>query len=570
MNKEDIERLERQGCFSDDWSQVTIKDGTDLSRIRNVYFRGTVSIGDNTEIINVPGGISNVRIGDNVRIVNVARIENSPSASFGVGTEVAVLDETGGRPVKIYPGISAQVAAMATRMPEYAKESLFPIIDDHIKNLPDMIEIGDGAEIVDCGPIIDVRIWPGVKIEGASWLCNGSIVSNEARGQRPEASIDEEARSQRPEARKCALVYVGQGVNAENFIIEDASVANGVILRNTYVGQGSVLDKGFTSHDSLFFANCSMENGEACAVFAGPFTVSMHKSSLLIGCQTAFMNAGSGTNMSNHMYKMGPLHWGILERGVKTSSNSYMMHGSRIGAFSLVMGEHKTHPDTSEFPFSYLFGDAKGNTTVVPGMMLKSYGLRRDQEKWPKRDRREGHNINLHDRITFNTFNPYTIGLVVKAIDTIESILGKPTESNSIIHNGLILNRSSLKKALSFYQLCVYEYLRLRLGDNINPADASDRSVSKRWVDLGGQIVSESSLQSAVKADSISEIERIYDKAHEDYRQDELAWIASNLKEWSNINQIYRKKSEEFDKLVKSDQQKSITDIANEQEMLSL
>lgn len=550
MTKEIIEKLEKQGCFSADWSQVSIKEGTDLSRIRNVYFTGEVTIGSNCEIINVPGGLSNVRIGDNVKIVNVARIENSPSATFGIGTEVATLDETGGRAVKIYPGISAQIATIATRIPEHAKESLFPLIEEHIKNLPAMIEIGNGAEILDCGPIIDVRIWPGVKIEGAAYLCNGCIVNNTDK--------------------KNCIAFVGQGVNAENFIIEDASVANGVILRNTYVGQGTVLDKGFTSHDSLFFANCSMENGEACALFAGPFTVSMHKSSLLIGCQTAFMNAGSGTNMSNHMYKLGPLHWGELERGVKTSSNSYIMHGSKIGAYSLLMGDHKTHPDTSEFPFSYLFGDGNGNTTVVPGAMLKSYGLRRDQEKWPKRDRREGHNINLHDRITFNTFNPYTIGLVVKAIDTIENILAKSTECDSIIHNGLILNRSSLKKALSFYELCVYEYLRLRLGDNLNPAEASDTKVSKRWVDLGGQVVSESTLQSAMKADSIEKIERIFNKAHEDYRQDELAWIASNLKKWANTDNIYKNKSEEFDKLVKSDQQKSIADIANEQEMLSL
>ncbi|MDE7418616.1 MAG: DUF4954 family protein, partial [Muribaculaceae bacterium] len=385
-----IEQLERQGCFSDDWSKVSISDGTDLSRIRNVYFRGTVTVGANCEIINVPGGLSNVRIGDNVRIVNAARIENSPTAKFGVGTEIAVLDETGGRTVKIYPGISSQIATIAARMPEYAKETLFPLIDEHIKSFPDMPEIGNGAEIIDCGPIIDTRIWPGVRVEGAAWLRNGSIVS----------TTDKE---------NC-LTYVGQGVNAENFIIEDAMVANGVILRNTYVGQGSVIDKGFTSHDSLFFANCAMENGEACAVLAGPYSVSMHKSSLLIGCQTEFMNAGSGTNMSNHMYKMGPVHWGVLERGVKTSSNSYIMHGSRIGAYSLVMGEHKTHPDTSEFPFSYLFGDAKGNTTLLPGAMLKSYGLRRDQEKWPKRDRRELKGLKMHDRITFHTFTPYTIG----------------------------------------------------------------------------------------------------------------------------------------------------------------
>ena len=37
----------------------------------------------------------------------------------------------------------------------------------------------------------------------------------------------------------------------------------------------------FSAHDSLFFANCNCENGEAAALFGGPYTVTMHKSSLV-------------------------------------------------------------------------------------------------------------------------------------------------------------------------------------------------------------------------------------------------------------------------------------------------
>ena len=137
---------------------------------------------------------------------------------------------------------------------------------------------------------------------------NGAVINNAAPG-------------------KC-FAYVGSGVDADNFIIEDGKVSSGCIIRNCYIGQGAELEKGFTAHDSLFFANCSFENGEACAVLAGPYTVSMHKGTLLIGCQTAFMNAGSSTNQSNHMYKLGPVHWGVLERGVKTSSGAYIMFGA--------------------------------------------------------------------------------------------------------------------------------------------------------------------------------------------------------------------------------------------------
>ena len=81
-------------------------------------------------------------------------------------------------------------------------------------------------------------------------------------------------------------------------------------------------------------ATALFENGEACAIFAGPFTVSMHKSSLLIAGMYSFLNAGSGSNQSNHMYKLGPIHQGIVERGSKTTSDSYILWPARVGAFS--------------------------------------------------------------------------------------------------------------------------------------------------------------------------------------------------------------------------------------------
>lgn len=550
MKKFDIELLEKQGCVSDDWSLVTIKDGTDLSRIRNVYFSGPVTVGANTEIVNVPGGISNIRIGDNVRIVNVAKIENAPNATCGVGIDIAVLDETGTRPVKIYPGISAQVATMAARLPEYAEGRLFPLITRHILDLPDMIEIGDDTEILNSGPLTDIKVWPGVKIDGVARLHNGSIVNN----------TDKER----------SLTFVGPGVDAENFIIEDAVVTGGCILRNTYVGQGCVLDKGFTSHDSLFFANCSMENGEACSVLAGPYTVSMHKSSLLIGCHTGFMNAGSGTNMSNHMYKFGPVHWGVLERGVKTSSNSYIMHGSRIGAYSLVMGEHKNHPDSSDFPFSYLFGDPSGNTVVVPGAMLKSYGLKRDEEKWPKRDRRLNTGIELHDRITYKTLNPYTVNMILDAMNVSEKLLSVPADSDGYIgYKGMKIKKTSLEKGLKLYELALCKYMQTLQEKGISDVAKSSGKLSRRWVDLSGQIIAESNFNKVINAGSIKKMEEALDKAAHDFDINEQLWMADRLKDSIDSNAISAMRASEFDALVEKDRTNSLTQIAKENEMLA-
>lgn len=545
MTKEEIEQLESRGCFSADWSLVEIEPGTDLGAIRNVWFRGPVSIGTGTRIINVPGGISNVRIGRNVVIENVARIENSPCSKFGIGTDVAVLDETGSRRVRIYPGISAQVAALAAGNPRFAREKLDAMIDAHTAAMDFDFEIGDGARLCDCGPIVDVRIWPGAVVEGVEMLRNGSIVSN-------ASGTD-------------AMARAGHGVNAENFIIEDAAVDNGSLIRNAYVGQGSVLDKGFSAHDSLFFANCSMENGEACALFAGPYTVSMHKSSLLIGCQTSFFNAGSGTNMSNHMYKLGPIHWGVLERGVKTASNAYIMHEARIGAHSLVMGDIKGHPDSSAFPFSYLIADGRGGAALVPGAMLRSYGLKRDSAKWPARDRRPARLARLNDRITFDILNPISVEAMADAIPLLEKI-----ESEASVGPYGSISPRSAAKGKDLYRNAIFKYLHDRLGDTPMPIAGNHGSPACNWVDLGGQIITVSRLRQAMSMPEIEEMERCFDEARTQYETDEKAWIAEKLGQFPRAADAWRKAAESLEALVEADRLKSITSLGCQLEKTKL
>ncbi|MDE6769691.1 MAG: DUF4954 family protein [Muribaculaceae bacterium] len=288
-------QLEKQGCSADNWELVTFSPDVDLRLVRNVHFGGNVIVEGGARLRNVPGGIHNCRIGKDAIVENVARIEFEEEAPCGVGISIAALDETGSRPVKAYPGLSSQIATLMARVPNWLESRLSPSIQEFLDAKIPPHEIGNKAVVRDCGILRNVSVGREVKIEGALRLVNGCILNNAAPGR--------------------GMAYVGSGVDAENFIIEDAKADSGVILRNCYLGQGVEIEKGFTAHDSLFFANCSFENGEACAVLAGPYTVSMHKASLLIGCQTSFMNAGSATNQSNHMYKLGPVHWGVLERG---------------------------------------------------------------------------------------------------------------------------------------------------------------------------------------------------------------------------------------------------------------
>ena len=579
------QELESHGCYSPDWSGIRVCDATDLSRVRNVKFVGAVSlgalggesggciedaclencvVGNYVEIRNIGMHIKECIIGDGARICNTALIEFEPESLCGLGLEVNVLDESGSRPVTIYPGLSAQTALLMARMPKWNERHFKPVIEAYLDTRQPLHKIGNNSVVINCGQIVNVIIGDEVRVEGAKSLHTGMIINNAAPG-------------------KC-MAYVGNNVDAEGFIIEDGRVDSAAIIRNCYIGQGARVEKGFYAHDSLIFANTTLENGEACALFAGPYTVSMHKSSLLIGCQTSFMNAGSGTNQSNHMYKLGPVHWGLLERGVKTSSASYLMLGAKIGAFSLLMGQHKTHPDSSEFPYSYLFGDEKGATVVVPGVMLRSCGLLRDEKKWPNRDRRQKRYMPLHDRIIFDVLNPTTIDKMLTSSEVIEKLLQRPADDDHYIrYRGMKFTRASLERARNLYKLAIYKYLSLHeiewsvkegggeSGESVENIDVQSVAEVYEWVDIAGLPMPRPTLQRALEATTLEEIEGIFSEAYDSYYDQEKQWIDSRIPEpWRRTPEVIADYAREFDKMVEEDRAHYLEDLNAQNEMLAL
>ena len=517
----EIYELERRGCSASDWSRVYIEPECDLSRISNVSFSGRVEIGAirelrnaaitdcrigaDSSIRNIGGCLRGLKIGRGVTIADCGIIESEPETTYGLGSEVAVLDETGGRPAFLYPGLSAQVATLMTMRPHWSRQTLLPLLQEKFGDKPFSADLADGCSVTGCRLMRNVYVDRRVRVEGAARLVNGAIINNAAAGK--------------------DMAAVGNDVDAENFIIEDGFAGGGTLLRNVYVGQGASLDKGFTAHDSLFFANCAMENGEACAVLAGPYTVSMHKSTLLIGMRTAFMNAGSATNFSNHMYKLGPVHWGTLQRGVKTASGAYVMWGGKIGAFSLVMGGHKEHPDTSMFPFSYLFGDSHGHTTASPGLMLRSCGLARDEKKWPVRDRRLNRRMPLFDNIVYEVLNPNTVQTMLRALPLLQQLAHEQPDAQGYVHHGAVaLKPTAALRAHRLYSLAITAYVYGKMHeegyDGANPEEAPEE-----WLDLAGQIIPADTLTAVLDPANDTLPQELIDEAFKDYHRLELSWV---------------------------------------------
>ncbi|MDD7623352.1 MAG: DUF4954 family protein [Bacteroidales bacterium] len=515
LTAEQIAVLEAQSCRCENWSEVTVAEDFNPKYVRNVNFSGQVRLGSFNKIFTLAGGIrkhsgiyhatlhnvivgddcmvehirnyiANYIIGDGSYIENVTDLITYGETSFGNGTKVSVLNETGGREVAIHEHLSSHEAYITAlyRHDQKLIDSINELVSKYVESSKSTFGvIGKNVEILDAMHIVNVKIGDSAKIKGASRLRNGSIVSCEE-----------------------APVNIGMNVIADDFIVESgSSITDGITLTRCFVGQACVLGHGYSASDSLFFSNCQGENGEACALFAGPYTVTHHKSTLLIAGMFSFMNAGSGSNQSNHMYKLGPIHQGIFERGAKTTSDSYVLYPAKIGAFSLVMGRHVNNPDTSNLPFSYLI-EQQGVTYIIPGVNLKSVGTVRDVRKWPSRDRRKDpHRL---DHINFNHLSPFTVQKMFDGIRILEMLKeASGNRADNYYYKKSIIRNASLHKGLKYYQTGIIKFLGNSFITRIQDADVSSdeglRQALRRdnpvgaghWLDISGLICPASEIE---------------------------------------------------------------------------
>ncbi|MCQ2343160.1 MAG: DUF4954 family protein [Paludibacteraceae bacterium] len=557
LTNSQIQQLLVQGCTAADWSIISVSEDFDPQYVVDTHFSGRVTMGAFRKEFSLPGGvvihsgiaharihnceiaddvhlwnihnyIANYRIGRGTCIENVNAILVDGVSSFGNGVRVPVMNEGGGREIPIFDHLSAHLAYILTlyRHRTHMVETVNRMIDDYAQSVSsDMGEIGEDVRILNCGSIRNVRIGDCAQIGGTSRLKNGTIHSNAE-----------------------APVKLGSGVKCVDFIIESGvQILDSTIVDKCFVGQGCVFDKHYSAGESLFFSNCQGMHGEACAIFAGPYTVTHHKSTLLIAGMFSFLNAGSGSNQSNHMYKLGPIHQGVAERGAKTTSDSYLLWPSRIGAFSLVMGRHTHHTDTSDLPFSYLI-ENNSETYVVPGANLRTVGTIRDAQKWPKRDNRK--DSHLLDYINFNLLSPYTVQKMihgVQVLSELKQISGENTDEYGF-RNCKIRN-SSLNHGLRLYQIGITKFLgnslisRLQQQpfhnlDELHALLQPDSAIGVgEWIDLAGLIAPKTlvaQLMDDIESGALSSLEAIaerFEQWHKNYYAYEWNWAAHQLEQ---------------------------------------
>lgn len=557
LSTSEVELLKRQGCSSTDWEQISVGNAFITENVRDVQFSGCIRIGDNSGNVEFNGGIvrncgiynasihnctignhvyihhiynyiANYDIHDHVILENIELCYIEEETSFGNGIKVSTLDETGGRGVMIYDKLSAHMAYFQAWYKH--RHCLIQELESEITKYAESVKsnrgtIGTYSVIRNCRQIKNVKFGSYSQVFGSTRLENGSVNSNEH-----------------------APVKLGAGILAENFIISSGSeIADGTIISSCFIGQGCTLGKQYSAENSLFFANCQGFHGEACSIFGGPYTVTHHKSTLLIAGMFSFCNAGSGSNQSNHMYKLGPIHHGIVERGSKTTSDSYILWPAKIGAFTLVMGRHYKNTDTSDLPFSYLI-ENKDDSWIAPGINLRSVGTIRDVLKWPRRDKRK--DPEKLDCINFNLLSPFTIKKMQKGLDILRSLKEISGETTEVFaYRNTMISKSALEKGMDLYEKAIYKFLgnsvisRIEkcniqsLDELIECLQPPNKIGQGEWSDLAGLIAPKTEIAKLIRSiekkeiSDLAEIEQEFKNLHTRYYDYEWTWAAELLVE---------------------------------------
>ncbi len=550
LTDEEITLLEDHGCQAENWEAIMVAEDFKPTYVHDVTFYGdiklgvfeknievsrgflkhsglrnatlrNVCIGDNSLVENIGNYINNYTIGEECYISNVSTMETTEGATYGEGNLISVLNEVGEGNVTLFDGLNSQLAAFMVKhnADRELRERLRQMIAEELeRTLPDRGTIGFGVKIVNTREVVNTIVQDNCEVNGAARLFDCSLLSAAGSG-----------------------VYVGSGVICENSIVADgSSITNDCNLQDCYVGEACQLTNGFTASASVFFANSYMSNGEACAAFCGPFTASHHKSSLLIGAMFSFYNAGSATNFSNHAYKMGPMHYGILERGTKTASGAYLLMPANIGAFSVCFGKLMHHPDTRNIPFSYLiaYGDIM---YLVPGRNLNTVGLYRDVRKWPKRDIRP--RSGQKSIVNFEWLSPFTVNEMLQGKQILEKLREAQGEMVPEYNfRGYVITNNSLNIGLRNYDMAIKMFLA-RCVRKYGPTEPASTTGWRQWSDLSGLLLPESEelrLIEEIKNREITDIQRVterFGEIGEHYEQYEWAFAYRLINEYYGIAQ---------------------------------
>lgn len=437
LSPEEIERLQQNGNYSQNWSTVFIAEKFDVDKVHNCIFLGDVVIGGlwkfskeydgfvsliglyNSTIMNSEIGnnaairnvecISNYIIKDNVLISNIGQLSCSPPTLFGNGCDIKIAIETGGREVISFADISIPIAEIAAK--SRADKELLQEYSQFISHYCKKITfhkgiIEENAVLLNTSVIKNAYVGKSAIINGAALVEDAAILSSE-----------------NDKTKITTGAYVKKSV-----LQWGAEVSSMAIVNSSVLTEYSLVEQHGKVSDSIIGPNTHIAKGEVTSSLVGPF-VGFHHQALLIAAlwPEGKGNIGYGANIgSNHTAK-------APDQEIFPGEGTFFGLGVNIkfpanfskAPYSIIATGVNMLPQKIEFPFSLINspselhkGISPAYNEIFPGWVLINnvYALKRNENKFKKRNKAK------RNTFVYDTLRPDTIELMRIARERLTNI----------------------------------------------------------------------------------------------------------------------------------------------------
>ena len=179
LTQEEIEVLERNSCWAEDWKRVMVAEEFRPYSFHRVIFYGDIRLGSFDKQVEVTKGftkhsgindatlrnvtvgndcliekignfINNYTIGDNCYISNLSTMETTEGATFGEGHLISVLNEMGDGNVILFHDLNSQLAAFMVKhfKDKVLRDNITRLVNEEIRfTQPERGTLGNGGYI---------------------------------------------------------------------------------------------------------------------------------------------------------------------------------------------------------------------------------------------------------------------------------------------------------------------------------------------------------------------------------------------------------------------------------------
>ncbi len=483
----EIEQLERQGNYAEDWSTVRVAESFSSECVRNSTFEGAVSLGTLENNRHTDGALSlregiynsclcNTTVGDHPTIHNVRML-----SGYTIGNNVLLfnidemtcdptdpvwlepMNENGGRRILPFGGMTIGDAYLWARY--RGRKQLMEKLEQFTRDLL-ASPAGRYGQLGDCCVVKNTKSLHNIIVRSSS---------------------DDPSRIDSCITLHDGVVGYGctveHGIIAERFLLgEHVHLEFGLRLNDTVVGDNSTLARCEVGNSIIFPAHEQHHNNSF--LIAG----------LIMGQSNI---AAGGTIGSNHNSRTADNEI-AGGRGFWPGLCCSFKHSSRFASYCLLAkGDYPAELDIT-LPFALVNNNVnKDQLELMPAYwwMYNMYAMDRNSKKFAKRDKRK----YKAQHIEFDNLAPDTAEEILRGMKQLRAWMAAST-GDTVYAQGQEKSKRPTVVLKAAEGLKAYEDMLVFYAIKYLPQLPSTRYqlVPKEWVNIGGQLVAKADMEQLI------------------------------------------------------------------------